>query len=112
MISFFLGIPWAALAICALLAGLIVLLESRKDRFALRCIGAALGAAVLVVIAVAAVYLCAGVKGMIREASESLTVLYQYAAGRALVRAGILSTAMAAGCVLCLAGSRRKDQTA
>ena len=54
LIAFFLGSCWAALALCAFLAGLIALAWSRQTfREALLYIGGALGAAALVMIAAA-----------------------------------------------------------
>lgn len=108
VISFFMGVPWAILALCALLAGLIALLESRELVRALVYIGSALGGAVLVLAALAALYLLAGILPMIREASQSLTIQYRAEENRALITAAVLAALMAAGCILCLR-RRRKD---
>ena len=111
LITFFMGTPWAALALTALLAGLITLLESRKFKGTLRYIGSALGAAALVLIALIILYLCAGIQPMIREASASLAAQYGSIESAALIRSGIMAGALAAGCVLCLAfsGKNRKE---
>ena len=108
VISFFMGVPWAILALCALLAGLIALLESRELVRALVYIGSALGGAVLVLAALAALYLLAGILPMIREASQSLMIQYRAEENRALITAAVLAALMAAGCILCLR-RRRKD---
>lgn len=112
LINFFLGTPWAELALCVLLAGVIALIWSRQTiRGALPYIGGALGAAALVMIAAAVLYLCADIRPMIREASESLAFMYQKAATQTTVRAGILTAVMAVGGILCLAlgGKREKN---
>ena len=112
LISFFTGIPWAALALFVLLAGLIALAWSgRTIREALPYIGGSLGAAALVMIAAAVLYLRTGIQPMIREASESLAFIYQQAASRTMLLAGILTVIMAAGCVLCMAAGSKKDQS-
>lgn len=113
LISFFVGIPWAALALYALLAGIIALAWSgRTIRDALPYIGGSLGAAALVMIAAATLYLHIGVQPMIREASESLAFIYQRAASRTMLLAGILTLIMAAGYVLCMIAAAEKDRTA
>ena len=112
LITFFLGIPWAALALCVLLAGLIALLESKESRDAVQYIGSSLGAAALVLAVLVILYLTSGVLPMIREASAGLTVQYQRVVSGAVIRAGILAAVMAAGCILCLAGSRKDGKTA
>ena len=111
VIAFLMGVPWASLALAALLAGLIALTAGRIRR-ALPYIGSALGAAALVLICLGGLYLSAGVQQMIREASESLTILYRSAASGTLIRAGVLTAILLAGCVLCLAMSRRNGKTA
>ena len=111
LISFFLGIPWTALALCALLAGLIALLESKKFKGAAVYIGSAMGAAALVVVALMILYLTAGILPMIREASAGLTIQYQSVVSGTMIRAGILAAAMAAGCILCLTISRKNGKT-
>ena len=108
VISFFMGVPWASLALCALLAGLIALLESSELVRALVYIGSALGGAVLVLAALVALYLFAGILPMIREASQSLTIQYRAEENKALITAAALAILMAAGCILCLR-RRRKD---
>ena len=112
LITFFLGVPWAALALSALLAGLIALAGSRTIRGSLRYIGGALGAAALVLIAAAILYLCANILPMIREASESLAFMYPGTVSRLAVPAGILTAAMIAGSIVCLAMSRERDRNA
>ncbi len=113
LISFFVGIPWAALALYALLAGIIALVWSgRTIRDALPYIGGSLGAAALVMIAASVLYLHIGVQPMIREASESLAFIYQRAASRTMLLAGILTLIMAAGYVLCMIAAGKKDRTA
>lgn len=112
IISFFLGVPWAALALCALLAGLIALLQGKKFHDELLYIGSSLGAAALVLAALAVLYLCAGILPMIREASAGLTIQYRSVASGAMIRAGILAVGMAAGCALCLTWKRKNGKTA
>ena len=112
LVTFFLGVPWAALALCALLAGLIALLAGRPLAGALQYIGSAFGAAAIVIIALIILYQCAGILPMIREASASLTIQYQSVESGALIRAGILAAVMAAGCVFCLRGNRKNRKTA
>jgi len=107
LMDFLRGTPWAFLALCALLSGLIVLAGGAGVRPALRYIGAALGAAALTVAACAVLYLCAGVLPMVREASESLTAMYRSASSRALVPAALFAGILAAGCALCLSGGKR-----
>ena len=112
VITFLLGVPWAALALCALLAGLIALLESRRIRNSMRYIGAALGAAAIVMIVLAGLYLSAGIGQMIGEASKSLTILYNDVLSHTAVYAAVLTAAMIIGSVLCLAMSRRNAEAA
>ena len=112
LITFFLGIPGAALAICVLLSGLIALLESRYIRGCLKYIGAALGAAALVIIALGGMYLSMGIESMLQEASESMMVIYRDALSRALVPAAVLLGVMIIGSILCLALCRGRDRTA
>ena len=95
-----------------MLAGLIALAGSRTIRGSLRYIGGALGAAALVLIAAAILYLCANILPMIREASESLAFMYRGAVSRLAVPAGILTAAMIAGSIVCLAMSRERDRNA
>lgn len=112
VISFLMGTPWAALALSALLAGLIALLTSRKFTGAAQYIGSALGAAALVTVALIILYLCAGIEPMIQEASASLAVQYRSVASGAMIRAGILAAVMAAGCAALLILGGKRGQTA
>ena len=113
LIAFFLGTPWAVLAMCALIAGLITLVWSRKTfREALPYIGGALGAAALVMITIAVLYMSSGIHLMIREASESMAMLYRKAASHTMILGGILTAAMAAGCAVCMILSRKKEKSA
>ena len=112
VISFFLGVPWAALALCALLAGLIALLQGKKFHDAPVYIGSALGGAALVIAGLMILYLNAGILPMIREASAGLTIQYQSVVSGTMIRAGILTAALAAGCVLCLAPKRKNRESA
>ena len=108
VVEFFLGMPWAALALSALFAGLIALADGQPIRRALGYIGSAMGAAALVLAVIAALYLCAGILSMIREASAGLTLQYQsLVKGSLLLTAGIV-VVLAAGCVVCLLKSREK----
>ena len=111
VISFFLGVPWASLALCLLLAGLIALAESTRIRRSLQYIGSALGAAALVLICLGALYLYADLPSKIREASRSLAMLYQHTAAQTMICAGILTALLIAGCILCLILCRRKERT-
>ena len=112
IITFFLEVPWAALALCALLAGLIALLQGKTFRGAPLYIGSALGGAALVLVVLAVLYLCAGILPMIREASAGLTIQYRSILSGTMIRAGILTAALAAGCVLCLAPKRKNRESA
>lgn len=112
VIAFLLGVPWAALALCALLAGLIALILSSRSEAFLVHVGSALGGAALVLAVLMILYLAAGILPMIREASEGLAIQYQSVEAGAMVRAGILVAAMTAGCVLCLVRSRKNRRTA
>lgn len=108
VVEFFLGMPWATLALSALFAGLIALADGQPIRRALGYIGSAMGAAALVLAVIAALYLCAGILPMIREASAGLTLQYQsLVKGSLLLTAGIV-VVLAAGCVVCLLKSREK----
>lgn len=107
MVTFILGVPWAALALCALLAGLITLLESRPMAY----IGSALGAAALVLAVLVVLYLSAGILPMIREASAGLAIQYQSVLSGAVIRSAVIAAAMAAGCILCLAISGKNRKT-
>lgn len=108
IVEFFLGTPWAALALSALFAGVIALADGRPFRRALRYIGSAMGAAALVITVIAVMYLCAGILPMIREASAGLTIQYQsVVTGSLLLAAGIVAV-LAAGCVVCLLKCRGK----
>ena len=111
IITFFLEVPWAALVLCALLAGLIALLQGKKFHDAALYIGSAMGAAALVLAALMILYLCAGIQPMIREASAGLTIQYRSVVSGTMIRAGVLAAAMAAGCILCLAGKRKSGKT-
>ena len=112
IITFFLEVPWAALVLCALLAGLIALLQGKKFHDAALYIGSAMGGAALVLAALMALYLCAGILPMIREASAGLTIQYRSILSGTMIRAGILTAALAAGCVLCLAPKRKNRESA
>ena len=112
IITFFLEVPWAALVLCALLAGLIALLQGKKFHDAALYIGSAMGGAALVLAALMALYLCAGILPMIREASAGLTIQYRSILSGTMIRAGILTAALAAGCVLCLAPKRKNRENA
>lgn len=112
LISFLLDVPWAALAFCSLLAGLIVLTANRKANRSLLYIGSSLGGAAIVLAVLMILYLSAGILPMIREASEGLAIQYQSVASAAMTRAGILTAMMAAGCILCLARDQRNGKTA
>ena len=108
IVEFFLGMPWAALALSALFAGFAALADGRPLRRVLRYIGSALGAAALVMAAIVVLYLCAGILPMIQEASAGLTLQYQsVVTGSLLLTAGIVAV-FAAGCVVCLLRCREK----
>ena len=111
LVQFALGTPWIMLALCALLAGLIVLTEGRWIRRSLLWIGSALGAAGLLQAALVIVYLSSGVMEMIREASKSLALQAADVQSQALWTVCIVIAVMLLGCVLCLwfAGKRRDD---
>lgn len=110
IIDFFLGVPWAALAASALLAGLIALLESRKISRSLKYIGAAAGAAALVLAVAAVLAYFAGVQPMIREASRSLAVQYDSVLGGVLLRTALTVVILAAACAVSLILYGRKEK--
>ena len=112
LITFFMQISWTALALSALLAGLIALLRSRNFSGSVQFIGSALGGAALVLAALMILVLCSGILPMIREASSGLTIQYQGVVSGILLRGGILAACMAAGCILCLAGAGKNRKTA
>lgn len=111
LIEFFLGLPWALLAVCALLAGLIALLQVRIPRGGLYHIGSAAGAAALVLAVLALMSLCTGIRPMILEASGGLAIQYDNAATLSLIRLSAVTVILLAGCVICLkaSGKRRKN---
>lgn len=111
LINFSVDIPWTALALCALLAGLIALLGKQGSGDARQYIGSAMGAAALVLVVLLILYMSIGVLPMIREASAGLTIQYRSVISGAMVRGVLLAAALAAGCILCLAGSRGKKET-
>lgn len=110
VIRFLLGIRWAALALCALLAGLIALLESRRLRESLKYIGAAMGAAVLVTAAGAVLYILSGVDRLIAGASPSLSVQYASLFSAAGIRLAVYTGVLLAGCIVCLICCRRPHE--
>ena len=112
LLSFLTEIPWAALALSALLAGLIALLGSRKLRYSFQYIGSALGGAALVLIAAAVFALASGLRPLILEASASLALQYDVLASGMLVRLGILAAVMLAGCAACLILCRKDGKKA
>jgi len=107
LVRFLLQVPPAALAVSALLAGLIALLEGRRFSRCLRYIGAALGAAALVLVVLAILLSFSGFPGMIREASESLAVQLESLSSGLQIRQGLLVLALTAGCAGCLFLYRR-----
>ena len=110
VIRFLTGIRWAALASCALLAGLIALLESRKLRMSLKYIGAAMGAAVLVMAGGAVLYYLSGVEPLIAGASPSLSVQYGSLMSGAAIRLIVYAVILLAGCIVCLIFCRRTHE--
>ena len=108
IVEFFVGMPWAALALAALIAGLIALTDGRPIRRVLGYIGSAMGAAALVLAVIAVLYLCAGILPMIKEASTGLTLQYQSTVTSSLLLTAGIVVALAAGCVACLLKSREK----
>ena len=110
LLTFFIRIPWAALALSALLAGLIALLESRQISGCLKHIGAALGAAAIVVAVAAALAAVSGIRPMIQEASRSLAVQYDSVTTDALILAGVMAVVMLAGYILCMLFFRRSQK--
>ncbi|MBR5960202.1 MAG: hypothetical protein IKZ98_04345 [Clostridia bacterium] len=108
IVEFFVGMPWAALALAALIAGLIALTDGRTIRRVLGYIGSAMGAAALVLAVIAVLYLCAGILPMIKEASTGLTLQYQSTVTSSLLLTAGIVVVLAAGCVACLLKSREK----
>ena len=110
VVRFLTGIRWAALALCALLAGLIALLESRKLRMSLKYIGSAMGAAVLVMAAGVALYMLTGIGPLISGASPSLALQYDALLNGALIRLLVYAVILLAGCITCLIFCRRTHE--
>lgn len=111
LVNFFIRVPWAALALSALLAGLIALLESSRLIGCLKYIGSAMGAAAIVLLACAAAATLAGVRPMIREASRSLAAQYDSVLSGAWILVAVLAAVLLAGYVLCMVFcTRRKDK--
>lgn len=110
IIRFLLGIRWAALALCALLAGLIALLESRKLRMSLRYIGSAMGAAVLVIFAGCVLYAMTGIDRLIAGASPSLSAQYGSLLNSAAIPLFIYTGLLLIGCIVCLIFCRRTHE--
>ena len=110
VIRFLTGLYPAALALCALLAGLIALLESRRLRRCLIWIGAAAGAAVLVLAAGYAVCAASGLRQLIAEASPGLSAQFGALESGMLIRLAVYAAVLAAGCVLCLILCRRRHE--
>ena len=108
VIRFLTGVRWAALALCALLAGLIALLESRKLRMSLKYIGSAMGAAVLVMAGGVLLYFMAGIDPLITGASPSLGIQYHALFSGALTRLLVCAAVLLVGCVVCLVFFRRQ----
>ena len=107
LIDFATGLPWALLALCAVIAGLIALVTARKMRLTLKYLGAAFGGAVLTVAAVWLAVHFAGLIPLIRESSESMARQAEMLANRVLLREGAMALAMALGSVACLFLYRR-----
>ena len=110
MMDFLIRVPWTALALSLLLAGLIALLESRRLSGCLKYIGSAMGAAALTVLAVAVLAALAGIRPMLLQASRSLVIQYDGVRTGMVVRTAVLTAALAAGCVLCLILYRRRNE--
>ena len=113
LMTFAIQVPWAALALSALLAGLIALTalwENRRLSGCLKYIGCAMGAAALVIVAAGALAALAGVRPMILEASRSLAVQYDSVLTGVLLRIGACALALFAGYVLCLIVYRRSQK--
>lgn len=105
-------LPWTVLALAALLAGLIALLESRKLRFSLPYIGSAFGAAALVLIVILVLAGTMGIQPLIREASASLAIQSEGLFTATAVCLGVLAAVLLCGCALCLVMSSRKGRKA
>ena len=110
VIRFLLGIRWAALALCALLAGLIALLESRNLRLCLPYIGSAMGASVLVIAAGCVLYALTGVDTLIAGASPSLSAQYGSLLNSAVIPLFVYAALLLAGCAACLILCRRPHE--
>ena len=110
VIRFLTGIRWAALALCALLAGLIALLESRKLRISLKYIGSAMGAAVLVMAGGVGLYFLSGIEPLIAGASPSLSVQYGALLSGAAIRLIVYAAVLLIGCITCLILCRRANE--
>ena len=110
LVVFFLDLPWAALALAALLAGLIALLECRRISRCLKYIGSAAGAAALILIVIAALACFAGIQPMIREASRSLAVQYTSVLNGILLTTGFMTAVLLAACVISLILYRRCEK--
>ena len=102
LIQFLTGLPGTALALAALLAGLLALLESRRLRSGLKYIGGAMGGAALVLAMAIILVKRMNLSARIREASESLAIQYGALAGGAMLRICIVAAVLLAGGILCL----------
>ena len=85
-------------------------MENRRNKLQLHSLIFALGAAALVLITLIVLYLCAGIQPMVQEASASLAVQYHSVESGAMIRAGILAAALAAGCIICLTVSGKNRE--
>lgn len=99
LVTFFVRMPWAALALCALLTGLIALLDVRE---CLKQIGSAMGAAAIVMIAIALLAAFAGIRPMIQEASGSLALQYDSVLTGMTRRTAVLTAGLLAGYAACM----------
>lgn len=101
VIRFIRGVPMLALSLCALLAGILFLLEKRRSGL-LKHYGAALGAGSLIFVFFVLLMALAPLSRMIGEASPSLRMQYDAVASGVIIRTAAFALLSAAGCVCCL----------
>lgn len=111
LIRFGTGVPWAMLAACLLLSGVVALLESRRLTESLKYLGSAAGAAALVTAATLILIFFAPFSGLIGEASASLQAQYDALLSDAVIRLGAWTASLLILCGVCLGfwirGARR-----
>ena len=96
LVRFASGLPVILLALAALLAGLIALINVRHPVGWMRIFGCVLGGAALSLAVVMLLFRLLNLDGMIREASQVLSAQYGILAGNTLLRLGLMTLGFAA----------------